>query len=71
VSEDSDISVKIFDLAGDYVAGLSGFASGGLDGEIKWNVSAIESGVYLARVEAKSVVSGKTDHKIIKIAIIK
>jgi hypothetical protein len=71
VSEDSDISVKIFDLAGDYVAELTGFASGGLDGEIRWNVSSIESGVYLARVEAKSVVSGKTDYKIIKIAIIK
>lgn len=71
VSEDSDIFVKIFDLAGDYVAELSGYANGGLAGEIKWNVSAIESGVYLARVEAKSVVSGKTDHKIIKIAIIK
>lgn len=71
VGEDSDISVKIFDLAGDFVAELSGFATGGLDGEIRWNVSAIESGVYLARVEAKSVVSGKTDNKIIKIAIIK
>lgn len=71
VSEDSDISVKIFDLAGDYVAELKGFGQGGMDGEISWNVGNIQSGVYLARVEAKSTVSGKSDYKIIKIAIIK
>lgn len=71
VSEDSDIFVKIFDLAGDFVADLKGYGQGGMDGEIKWSVGNIQSGIYLARVEAKSIVSGKSDHKIIKIAIIK
>ena len=71
VDEDSDVSVKIFDLAGDYVAELKGFGQGGMDGEIRWDVRNIQSGVYLANVEATSVVSGKTGHKVIKIAIIK
>ncbi len=71
VDEDSDVSVKIFDLAGDYVAELKGAGQGGMDGEIRWDVRNIQSGVYLANVEATSMVSGKTGHKVIKIAIIK
>lgn len=71
VEEDSDITAKIFDLAGDFVADLKGFGHGGMDGEIRWDVRNIQSGVYLANVEAKSLVSGKTGHKVIKIAIIK
>ena len=71
VDEDSDVSVKIFDLAGDYVAELKGTGQGGMDGEIRWDVRNIQSGVYLANVEATSLVSGKTGHKVIKIAIIK
>jgi hypothetical protein len=71
VGEDSDILVKIFDLSGDFVAELKGYGHGGMDGEIAWQVGDIQSGVYLARVEAKSISSGKSDSKIIKIAIIK
>lgn len=71
VDEDSDVTVKIFDLAGDFVADLKGFGQGGMDGEIRWDIRNIQSGVYLANVEATSVVSGKTGHKVIKIAIIK
>ena len=71
VDEDSDVTVKIFDLAGDFVADLKGYGQGGMDGEIRWDIRNIQSGVYLANVEATSVVSGKTGHKVIKIAIIK
>ncbi len=70
VSEDAKINIKIFDLAGDYVAELNDDARGGLDNETVWNVSSIQSGVYLARIEATGV-SGKTDSKIIKIAVVK
>ena len=70
VSEDAKINIKIFDLAGDYVAELNDDARGGLDNETVWNVSNIQSGVYLARIEAAGV-SGKTDSKIIKIAVVK
>jgi Secretion system C-terminal sorting domain len=70
VSEDSKIDIKIFDLAGDYVAHLSGNARGGFDNETIWDVSGIQSGIYLARIEAVSP-SGKSESNIIKIAVVK
>lgn len=69
VSEDAVVSVKIFDLTGLAIAELSSSASGGLDGEITWNVKDIESGVYLARVQASS--QGRSDVVVIKIAVVK
>ncbi len=70
VSEDSKISIKIFDLAGDFVAELNDNARGGFDNETKWDVGSIQSGVYLARIEANST-SGKSESKVIKIAVVK
>ncbi len=70
VSEDSDAIVTIFDLAGDLVAKLNGRGIGGLDNEIIWNVNEIQSGLYFAHLQVTSS-SGKTDTKIIKIAVIK
>lgn len=70
VSRDADVNIKIFDLAGDLVDELNLKAIGGLDNEVAWDVSQIQSGAYLARVEVKSK-SGKTDSKIIKIAVVK
>jgi hypothetical protein len=70
VSEDSKIEIKIYDLAGGYVAELSGSARGGMDNETSWDVSKIQSGVYLARVKATGQ-SGKSETRVIKIAVIK
>ena len=70
VAEDSKINIKIFDLAGDYVAELNDNAQGGMDNETVWDVSNIQSGVYFARIEASST-SGKTEQAIIKIAVVK
>ncbi len=70
VSENSAVNVKIFDLAGDLVDELHHSATGGMDNEIIWNVRDIQSGVYLARVEAKAQ-SGKTESNVIKIAVVK
>ncbi len=70
VSEDSQIDIKIFDIAGDYVADLKSNARGGFDNETTWNVSNIQSGVYLAHIQATGA-SGKTESNIIKIAVVK
>ncbi len=70
VSEDSKIDIKIFDIAGDFVSELHDNAVGGMNNETIWNVSNIQSGVYLAHIQAQSV-SGKTESNIIKIAIVK
>lgn len=69
VAQDAAISVKIFDLAGTTITELSGTAFAGLDGEITWDVSNIQSGVYFARVEA--VGRDRSDAAIIKIAVVK
>lgn len=70
VSEDSRISIKIFDLAGDLVAEINDNAQGGFDNETVWNVSNVQSGVYLARIEAAGS-GGKTESNVIKIAVVK
>jgi hypothetical protein len=70
VAEDSKINIKIFDLAGDFVAELNDNAQGGMDNETVWDVTNIQSGVYFARIEASST-SGKTEQAIIKIAVVK
>lgn len=67
--EDASISIKVFDLAGMKVAELHGQSKAGLDGEVTWNVSGVQSGVYLARIEATG---GSGSHvAVIKIAIVK
>jgi hypothetical protein len=67
--EDAAISIKIFDLAGMKITELQGQSKAGIDGEVTWDVSGIQSGVYLARIEATG---GSGSHvAVIKIAIVK
>lgn len=68
-SENAAITVMIFDLAGVKIAELKAQARGGLDGELSWDVSNIQSGVYLARVEAAG--SSRTEVAFFKIAVVK
>lgn len=70
VSKDSDVVIKIFDVAGDLVEELKDRAIGGFDNEIAWDVSNIQSGVYFAHLNVNSS-GGNADYKIIKIAVVK
>ncbi len=70
VSEDSDVKIKIVDLAGELVAELNNKARGGFDNETVWDVSKIQSGIYYAYIEVKGS-SGNSANKIIKIAVVK
>ncbi len=69
VSEDAHVKIKIYDLNGDFVDEVDGFAYGGVDNEIVWNVTNIQSGIYLAKVEATN--KNFKDFKIIKVAVVK
>jgi hypothetical protein len=69
VRDNASVNVKVFDLAGDLVATLSGQGTGGIDNEIPWDVSHIQSGIYFARVEASS--GGTSAVKIVKVAVVK
>lgn len=69
VSEDANIKIRIYDLSGDYVDEIIGFAYGGYDNEFEWNLKNVQSGIYYAKIEAIS--SNKNDFKIIKVAVVK
>lgn len=68
-AKDASVKVQVFDLAGNKITELIGRALAGLDSEITWDVSGIDSGVYLARVEANA--GGQSEAAIIKIAVVK
>jgi hypothetical protein len=68
-SEDADVTITILDLSGVKITELKGRGIKGMDNEITWDVSNIQSGVYLARIEAKS--SSRSDVAFVKIAVVK
>lgn len=63
------VRIRIFDLAGELVDELSGPGFAQADNEVNWPLNNIESGVYLARVEAQG--NGLKDVVTFKIAVIK
>jgi hypothetical protein len=68
-SEDAVVTITILDLSGRKITELSGQGTAGMDNEVTWNVSNIQSGVYLARVEARG--ASRSDVVFIKIAVVK
>jgi hypothetical protein len=68
-SEDAAITITILDLSGLKITELKGRGTAGMDCEIPWDVSNIQSGVYLARVEASG--ASKKEVAVIKIAVVK
>ncbi|MBI1804024.1 MAG: hypothetical protein HY033_07980 [Ignavibacteriae bacterium] len=69
VGTDANVQIKIFDIAGDLVTELQGQAVGGVDNEIEWDVSNIQSGIYLAHIDANG--AGGNSSTVIKIAVVK
>ncbi len=67
--DDAQVKISIYDSAGDLVKVLSGPGLAQADNEVIWNLNGIQSGIYLARVEAKG--TRETSVAIIKIAVIK
>ena len=69
VSEPARVTVKIYDLAGAKVAELAASALPAFENEIDWVLDGIESGVYVAVVEA--VAPGHNASKVLKIAVVR
>ena len=65
----AQVRIKIYDLAGDFVDELVGPGFGSAENEVDWRLENIESGVYLAKVEAAG--QGGSEVAIIKIAVVK
>jgi hypothetical protein len=69
LNENAAVKISIYDTAGDLVEEMSGPGLAQADNEIQWNLQNVQSGVYLARVEAKG--PSETSVAIIKIAVVK
>jgi M6 family metalloprotease-like protein len=69
LTEDAEVNIKIFDLAGDLVRILEGTGYGQTDNEVRWDLNGVQSGVYIGRVEARS--AGRSEVRMIKIAVVK
>ncbi len=65
----AEVSIRIYDMAGELVEELSGPGLAEIENEVVWDISKAQSGVYLVRVSAKR--EGETNTAIIKIAVLK
>jgi hypothetical protein len=69
LNREAQVRISIYDTAGDLVTEFSGPGLAQADNEVVWNLNGVQSGVYLARVEASG--GGETTLAIIKIAVVK
>jgi hypothetical protein len=69
VRDNATVSIRIFDLAGDLVTEFAGPGVGGVDNEVEWRTGDIQSGVYLARIEASG--QGESGTAVVKVAVVK
>jgi M6 family metalloprotease-like protein len=69
LTQQANVSIKIFDIAGDLVEELPAKTDTQTANEVRWNLQDVQSGVYLARIEAKN--STRQEVRIIKIAVVK
>jgi hypothetical protein len=65
----SSVTVKILDLSGELVTTLTGSANSGFDNEVVWDVSNVQSGIYIAVLELQGGSCNETPS--IKIAVVK
>jgi hypothetical protein len=65
----ASVHIRILDLAGDKVTEFDAPGVGGLDNEVEWDVSGIQSGIYFAHIDAQG--SGGNGTAVIKIAVVK
>ncbi len=65
----AEVSIRIYDMAGELVKEFSGPGLPAIENEVNWDITNIQSGVYLARVQAKDI--DETNVAIIKIAVVK
>lgn len=64
----SAVNIKIMDLSGELVTTLKGTTFKGFDNEVPWDVTTVQSGIYMAVVELEG---GCGETASIKIAVVK
>ena len=69
VKEAATVTVKIYDMAGDLVATLQGPGIAGMDNEVAWDLSDVQSGIYFAHIDAAGTAASGS--AVVKIAVVK
>jgi hypothetical protein len=64
----TSVNIKIMDLSGELVTTLAGTTNKGFDNEVPWDISTVQSGIYIAVVELEG---GCSETASIKIAVVK
>ncbi len=64
----TSVNIKIMDLAGELVTKLTGTTHKGFDNEVPWDISTVQSGIYIAIIELSG---GCGETASIKIAVVK
>lgn len=70
LGDSADISIDVYNIAGEKVAHLTNNGLGGMTTETVWNIKDIASAVYIFRVEAVSLRNKERKNIIKKLAII-
>jgi hypothetical protein len=69
LKEPAEVTVKIFNLAGELIDEFDAPGVGNVENEIRWDISDIASGVYLARIGVKT--DNSDAYEFIKIGVVK
>ncbi|MHB1049587.1 MAG: T9SS-dependent M6-like inactivated metalloprotease [Bacteroidota bacterium] len=69
LGREATVKITIINMAGELVDEIKGTGHAGLDNEVQWDVSKIQSGIYYAHVTATG--SAGEQSQIIKIAVVK
>ncbi len=69
LNENADVSISIYEMNGERITSFDGPGIGGMDNEVTWDASGIQSGVYLGRIEARNADNSKV--VFIKIAVVR
>jgi len=64
----TNVNVKIMDLSGELVTTLKGTTNKGFDNEAQWDISTVQSGIYIALIQLEG---GCSETATIKIAVVK
>ncbi len=69
LGREAHVDIRIYDLSGDLVAEFPGTGFAHTENEVFWDLTAVASGIYLCRVQARS--SGGEETTFCKIAVVK
>ncbi|MDI6779350.1 MAG: T9SS type A sorting domain-containing protein [Bacteroidota bacterium] len=69
LGENATVKITIIDMAGDLVDQLTVNGVGGIDNDVEWNATKVQSGIYFANIKAEG--KNQSGSTTIKIAIVK